>query len=159
MKKEKGLTLVELVVVLAITSILVATAVMTIAGTLPKYRLSRGSRMLYNAILSAKSKAVSLNRNYRLNVINEKTFKVEYDDEGTWTIDGSVQTLPSDIEIITSPTDYVANAAQNLIFTSRGMFDVLNGAENDPIVALKNTKTSDEKSITVNIGGNIRINN
>jgi len=158
MKKNYGFTLIELVVTLVIVSFLVAVTVMTIAGTMPRYKLSRGIRTVFNNMLMAKSKAVTLNKTYRMNVLSSTTFKLQYDDAGSWIDDGGIQTLPPDIEISTDPMDYVANCGANLEFTSRGILNVLGGAQTDPYIILRNTLTNQEKSITVNIGGNLRVN-
>lgn len=153
-----GFTLVELIITLVIVGLLVGVSLMTISGTLPTFKLSKASRELFNSMLMAKSKAVSLNKNYRLNVINSTSFKIQYYDTGAWVDDGGITTLPPDISIPTSPFNYVTNCSTNLEFTSRGILNVLNGAQTNPFIIVKNTINNQQKSITVNIGGNIDIN-
>ncbi len=152
-----GLTLIEVVITLLIIGVMAGAIVMTMSGQLPRYRLSRGIRLFYNHIISVKSRAVSLTKTYRLNVVDEKNFKFQYREGANWIDEGPVYTLPSDVEVSQSPFDYIANSGTNLEFTSRGMLNILSGAQTVPFLALVNTQSNEMKEIEVNIGGNIKI--
>ncbi len=64
MRKDSGFTLTELMIAIAIISILTAFAVPKILGWLPEYRLKRASRELYNNFNLARANAISKNREY-----------------------------------------------------------------------------------------------
>jgi prepilin-type N-terminal cleavage/methylation domain-containing protein len=155
---HSGFTLVELIVTLVIIGVVAAAAIMTIAGSMPNIKLDRGVRALFDSMQLGRSKAVSMNRTYRLNILTDRTFKLEWDNAGTWTQDGMVETLPGDIVIPTSPFNYLTNSLTNLQFTSRGLLNVLNSAQLEPFIAVKNINNNQIKTISVNIGGTITIN-
>jgi len=164
LNKKLGFTTIELIVTLVIVSTLLTVAVMSIIGIMPTYKLSRGARMIFNTMLSAKSKSVSLNKTYRFFCINETQFKLQWRDESnTWHDDTAVLTLPADIAISTSPFDYFSNCNpdgndSNINFTSRGVIGRFNSARLDPFLVITHQHSGEEKSVTVSIGGNIKIN-
>lgn len=161
-KNIKGYTLIELIVTMIIIALVTTVAIVTISGIMPTYKLSRATRSVYNNMVMAKSKAVSLNRTYRLNFLSATSFKLQWQNTSVfpivWEDEGDVTLFPSDIEIATSPIDYFINAGTNLMLNSRGMLDIPGGVTIDPFIVLRNTVTGEEKSITVNYGGNITIN-
>jgi prepilin-type N-terminal cleavage/methylation domain-containing protein len=81
LKKQKGFTLVELMVVLAIITILIAVSAPTIVTGLPKYRVKNAARDLTSKIRRAKSIAVKEHRDIEL-VFN--TADNRYSIDGAW---------------------------------------------------------------------------
>ena len=97
---KKGVTLIELIVVLVIIAIAAALAVPNIAAWLPNYRLRTATRDIVSTMRTAQMKAVSTNLEHR----------VQFDAEaGSYIIqrmttagpppvdDGVAQVLPSGI--------------------------------------------------------------
>lgn len=61
MRKDKGFTLMELMVTIAIIAIIAVTAMPSVIGVFPRIRLSTGARDLHDAVQLAKIRAVKQN--------------------------------------------------------------------------------------------------
>ena len=136
----RGFTLIEVIITMIIIAVVTTVAIITVSGIMPTYKLSRGTRSVYNNMVMAKSKAVSLNRNYRLNFLDSTSFKLQWENTSVipvvWVDDGDVLSISLPISrVATSPIDYLANAAVNLQLNSRGMLDIPGGITIDPFVS------------------------
>lgn len=99
-RNKKGITLIELVVVMIIIAIGAVLLVPNIGGWLPNYRLRSATRDIVSTLRTAQMKAVSSNLEYRVSFANPN-FWLERGDLNSgstiWTAEGAVQTLPSGI--------------------------------------------------------------
>jgi prepilin-type N-terminal cleavage/methylation domain-containing protein len=82
-KKDRGFSLIELIVVIAIMLILSAVAVPTLVNALPGYRLRQASRKLCTHMRQARSMAVKQNRNI---VLRFNTAASQYTIDSTATV-------------------------------------------------------------------------
>jgi len=116
-ESEKGFTLIEVMVTIAILGILIATASPGISSLLPNYRLKSATQDLFTNMQSAKMQAIKANSNYTItfDAINDS-----YNLNGTKNIvlteykSGVCYGHPSS----SSEIEYTSNSVS---FTSRGM--------------------------------------
>jgi prepilin-type N-terminal cleavage/methylation domain-containing protein len=107
--KKRGITLVELVVVMAIVAIGAAFVAPNIGAWIPNYRLRSATRDVTSALRTAQMKAISNNAQYHVSFNQGAgSFILQYQDTGgNWINDGATETLPSGVLIsgITFPGD------------------------------------------------------
>ncbi len=101
---HKGVTLVELAVVLVIIAIGAVLLAPNIAAWLPKFRLRSAARDIVSTMRIAQMKAVSNNIQYRVNfnaaeIGARNSYILQHNAGGVWIDDGALQTLPEGITI------------------------------------------------------------
>ena len=146
-RRQEGFTLTEILVVVAIFSILAAIAIPNWGTLLPTYALNSAARQVQSELHRLKSRAVSENADFRL-VFSGTTFSMEKYSGGSYTATGETRTLPDGITLA-STSDTI------LGFTSRGTsLDI----GSDKTVKLCNIKSAG-KNIVLSDTGRIRIDN
>jgi len=102
---KKGLTLIELVIVMAIIAIGAVLIAPNIGGWLPVYRLKGATKDIVSTLRIAQMKAISTNLEYRVSFANQ-TFLLQKGNLSSgstnWTAEGATQTLPSGITMSVS---------------------------------------------------------
>jgi type IV fimbrial biogenesis protein FimT len=103
---KKGVTMLELVVVLVIIAIGAVLAVPNLGAWLPNYRLRSATRDVASVLRTAQVKAVSNNLDYRVSFTegtgSAGSYILERNSGGVWTNDGVTQILPNGITLATS---------------------------------------------------------
>jgi prepilin-type N-terminal cleavage/methylation domain-containing protein len=101
---RKGITLIELVVVMVIISIGATLIVPNFGAWLPYYRLRGATRDLVSTMRVAQMKAISNNLRYQISFdIANKNYVLQYQNTGGgWVNDGAVQTLPTGVQFNTT---------------------------------------------------------
>lgn len=157
MKKQSGLTLLELCVTIAIFATLSAIALPNFIGWLPKHRLNSAAREVLSSIEYIKLRSVKDNANTAIsfNPANE-SYTVFLDNgaganTGNGVLDGDEVVvkrgqMPAGVHL--TNTTFPANT---LKFDRRGFPSGVSGSAN-----LMNSQGK-TKSITVNIAGNSKI--
>ncbi len=143
---RKGVTLVELVVVLAIIAIAAVLTIPNIGAWIPKYRLSSATRDIVSAMRSAQMKAVSTNTPYRVTFDDaDQSYIIERNTAGLWVPEGELQRLPSGIEFkaITLPGKHAE-------------FNP-NSTASSGSVTLKNPKNAEKRIVLFSATGRIRV--
>jgi prepilin-type N-terminal cleavage/methylation domain-containing protein len=141
---KKGVTLIELVIVMVIIAIGAVLAAPNIGGFLPRYRLRSATRDIVSTMRTAQIKAVSTNREYQVSLDGTtESYILQYKNTmGDWVDEGVTQTLPKGIEI-------VGDAGFNAEFNP-------NSTSSSGSVTLKNPKNSTRK-IVLHYTGRIRV--
>jgi type IV fimbrial biogenesis protein FimT len=107
--KKKGITLIELVVVMAIIAIGAALIAPNIGAWLPNYRLRSATRDVASVLREAQMRAISTNTQYQVSFNPAAgSYILQYQDTGgNWINEGASQKFPSGIVIsgITLPGD------------------------------------------------------
>lgn len=101
---RRGITLIELVVVLVIIAIGALLLVPNIGAWLPNYRLRSAARDIVSTMRTAQMKAVSNNIQYRVNLDGAEigapgSYILQRNSGGLWVNDGGLQTLPAGITV------------------------------------------------------------
>ncbi len=104
---RRGVTLVELIVVMVIIAIGAVLIAPNIGAWLPNYRLRSATRDIVSTMRTAQMKAISNNLQYHVsfNLVPQpptytQTFILEYQNTGgAWVSDGATQALPSGVRI------------------------------------------------------------
>jgi len=146
--RKRGVTLVELVVVMAIIAIGAAFVAPNIGAWIPNYRLRSASRDVTSALRMAQMKAISNNTQYHVSFNpGAGSFILQYQDTGgNWIDDGVSATLPKGV--LLSGITFPGNNAQ---------FNP-NSTSSTGSITLSNTKGS-KKTITLTTStGKVSVN-
>ena len=137
-KDKRGVTLIELVVVIAIIAIGAVLLAPNIGAWLPNYRLRSATQEVVSLLRTAQMKAISTNREYQVSFNpGAGSFILQYHNSGTdWPNEGETQTLPKGITI--SGIGFPGNKAQ---------FNP-NSTSSTGSITLRNTKGT-EKTISL----------
>ena len=147
---KKGITLLELVVVMIIIAIGAVLLVPNIGGWLPHYRLKSSTRDIASTMRIAQMKAVSNNFQYRVNLnsadVGANSYILQYNTGGIiWVDDGAMQRLPSGIII-----------SNNTFPNDRAEFNP-NSTSSSGSVTLQNSKGAQKRITLTSATGRIKI--
>jgi type IV fimbrial biogenesis protein FimT len=143
---KKGVTLLELIVVLVIIAIAATLAIPNIAAWLPNYRLRTATRDIVSTMRTAQMKAVSNNLEYRLQFNAEGSYILQQrTTAGIWINDGVLQRIPSGIRF------HQINLADN-----RAVFNP-NSTSSSGNVALRNQRDTEKRIVLFAATGRIRV--
>jgi len=97
---KKGVTLIELVVVLVIIGIAAGLIAPNLGGWLPRYRLRSATRDIVSTMRDAHMKAVSNRMQYQVNFnVGANSYILRHTSGGLLFDDGPVRTAPSGITV------------------------------------------------------------
>ena len=104
---KKGVTLIELIVVMAIIAIGAVLAIPNLGPWLANYRLRTATRDITSTLRTAQMKAVSINLDHRVTFTegtgNAGSYVLERNTGGVdWIREGVSQTLPAGIQLTTN---------------------------------------------------------
>jgi prepilin-type N-terminal cleavage/methylation domain-containing protein len=103
MMNQKGITLLELIVVMVIIAIGAVLIAPNIGAWLPNYRLRSATRDMVSTMRVAQMKAISNNLIYQISFIGNNSYILQYQNTGgAWVNDGAVQTLPTGVQFNTT---------------------------------------------------------
>jgi type IV fimbrial biogenesis protein FimT len=148
---NKGFTLAEVVVTLAILGIMATIAIPSFMSWLPKHRLQTSVRQIYDDLNLAKMEAVKRNTDVfiQFSPTNE-TYSVILDSNNSGALDGGDTPLKSNIALENGVNINNTGFASNTVgFNNRGM--TVGGATGN--INLSNP--TGNGGVQVNIAGNI----
>ena len=127
---QKGMTLIELIVVMIIISIGAVLTTPNIGGWLNNYRLRSATRDVASTLRLAQIKAVSSNTNYQVvfDTANDSYILQYQDTGGAYVTEGIAQILPAGVKFTTdfgniarfSPSSSVASTGEINFNNSKG---------------------------------------
>jgi type IV fimbrial biogenesis protein FimT len=148
-RRQSGFTLVELLITIAIVSILATISAPNVMKEMPKYRLNGATRQIVVDLMEARMKAVRLNRKVKILFTNDNQYKV-CDDIN---YDGIVDDCEGDAKVVDIQNNYsgvILSASNNPIFNPRGT------ASN--LATINITNSAGTKSIAIAITGRVQVN-
>ena len=168
MKKPKGFTLIEVLIVIGVIGILAAIAIPSYISWLPNYRLKVAARDLYSSAMKAKGEAVKRNQNCALTfnqavggIANVYIVYVDADadcefDVGEIVID-RLQQWPS--QVLLTGVTFTNNDDGNptISFRSNAIPTANGGGLANGTASLSST-SGRVRNVVINQAGNVRIN-
>lgn len=145
MQKEKGFTLIELMVTIAVLAIIAGIAAPSMSNTLEKSRFQKKERELVLIVNHAKSQAILKRTDITLN-LNSSIANTEtaMNWEKGANVNLTIQTLAEDQSL-------GSYSGTNLIFNKNGVVSSLN---QDALISLCNTKLKIKKQLVLTkLGG------
>jgi len=131
---KRGVTLIELVIVLAIIAIGAVLTIPNMGPWIQSYRLRSAARDIVSTMRVAQMRAVSNNMDYRVQITGG-SYVLQRNTMG-WTTDGGTQTLPTGVTIKSNTF-----SGNNPLFSP-------NSSSNGGSLVLENTKKT-QRTITV----------
>lgn len=146
-RSSKGVTLIELVIVMVIIAIGAVLMVPNIGAWVPNYRLRSATRDIVSTLRTAQMKAVSTKMDYRVSFNpGVGNYILRHNSGGIWFDEGAIQTLPSGIQIST-----ITFAGNNAQFDSR--FTSSGGS-----ITLQNSKGGEKRITLGSATGKVTVN-
>jgi len=144
--KKKGVTLIELIVVMVIIGIAAAFFAPNISAWLPNYRLRGATRDLVSTMRTAQMKAVSTNLTYQVSFTTAASYILQYrNTAGTWVNEGVTQNLPTGVSF--SSINFTGN---NAVFNP-------NSTSSSGSVTLQNNRGGERRVTLTSSTGRVRI--
>ena len=142
----KGFTLLEIVVVLAIGSLLAVIAVPALVSQLPKHRLSGAARQVMGDLMWARMQAVSQKNEFRVLIIDTHRYHILDDDDN----DGSPGTGERirERDLRQTYPDVIITHTANPIFFPRG---------SAAMGTITLTNASGSKQLKIHITGRVKL--
>ncbi len=130
---ERGVTLIELVVVLAIAIILIAALSYEYQGWRARYRAEGEVKMLYSDIMKARTLAMTRGKTYFVNLPTSEPKKLLVFEDSEPPPDGNGRLTWTDSMIINETTTYnITSAERHFIIDSRGQLSGVGGMLESP---------------------------
>jgi prepilin-type N-terminal cleavage/methylation domain-containing protein len=151
---KRGVTLIELVIVMVIIAILAALTVPGLGTWMAYYRLRNGSRDIISVLRTAQMRAVSFNMRYGVAFDPANRQFQLYQDSGGLQVDGAVNLLPTGVTYKDGTVALPPDGPGGLPFIS---FFPNSTASAGGTIVLRNSRGS-EKTIQISMAtGRIRM--
>ncbi len=117
-KREKGFTLIELIITISIAVIIMAISAPELRKIMTRNRLNGAGRQIVNDLMNSRMKATSQNNRFRVIFLDNHRYTIHDDDNNNNTVDTGEATLTKDIQ--DSYHDVTFSATADPIFYPRG---------------------------------------
>lgn len=150
MQNQKGFSLIELIVVMAIMGIAAGIAVPVYNNMKPQIRLNGAARQVMGDLMWARMRAISQNNEFKIFFLDNHRYQILDDDDnnGSIKLDGSELTVTKDIQGKYHDVTFTYN--NDPIFHPKG-----NAA---PTATINLTNSHGTKTVTIAITGRVKIN-
>jgi len=152
-KRQPGFTLIEMMIVIAVLTIMASIAIPNFMSLLPGMRLNGAARQVMGDLMAARMKAVKENNNYKVTFQDSTHYEI-WDDDGSDGADHDSETTSDDIKNIQNEYDNVIfSSTGDPIFTPRG---VIKSLSSTATITFQNTSGGCKK-VKVSITGRVKI--
>ena len=147
MRHAAGFTLIEILVVVAIVSILAAVTMPTVAGAMDRYYILSAGQQVASTIRAARVQAVGKNMQLRVrfNYPAAGQYQVVRHSDGTTAV-GQVQILPRDVSF--------QDGAADIAFDTNGRLTTGSVAA---AIVVTNGTAADNRTINVSTSGRVQL--
>lgn len=120
MDKQKGFTLIELMVTIVITAIVTGIALSAYFSLKPKLRVSGAARQIQGDLMWARMQAVKQNNRFRIIFLNNHQYQILDDDDNSGTETAGEWIATKDIQANYGDVTFNPVPSQNPIFDPMG---------------------------------------
>ena len=152
MDKQKGFTLIELMVTIAITGILAGITLSAYFSLRPKLRLNGAARQIMGDLMLARMQAVKQNNRFRIIFLNNHQYQILDDDDNNGADSATEWIATKDIQTNYEGVTFNPVPIQNPIFDPMGRLYWPLGIT----ITLQNS--SGTTTVTVASTGRVKIN-
>ena len=153
----RGLTLLELLLVIVLLGILASLASLRAGPLLSRARLDRGARQVAADLQAARMKAIAQNSRFRVSFRpDSQDYVVDKDEHGDWqrhALDAHTSIAADDARLVLPPGVSITavNSGGDVIFVPRGYVDA------GMTIALGADGATEPRRVVVNLAGRVRI--
>ena len=145
--KNKGFTLIEIMIVVAIIAIIAAIAAPSFQSYITQRRLNGAARQVMTDLMEARMKAANQNNRFRIFFLDTHRYKVL--DDGNNNNSEDIGETSTTRDIHNDYYDVTLSASNDPIFYPRGTAAAL--------ATVTLTNSSGSKNVTVGISGRVKI--
>ena len=150
MKKESGVTLVELIIVIAIVAITVTIGVPSFQTMFANNRIAGQSNTFVGSLYLARSEAVKWNQ--QVDVVSGGDWNTGWQGLTDTDNDGSIDDVLQTVEALTGGTTFSASTANTISYDANGRVTAGTGA-----YTLNNTNAGSTRNINLNLMGRVSL--
>ncbi len=136
MRNQKGVTLIELIIVMVIIAIGATLMAPGLSSWMPHYRLRGATRDIVSTMRIAQMRAISNNLTYQISFDPaNRSYILQYDTGGIIVNDGDVQVLSSGVQFNTTFAGNIATFRSDSTITT-GIVNLINSKGSQKTISL-----------------------
>ena len=140
--RQKGFTMVEVVIAVVIVGILAAIGIPNLLSYMPKSRLSGATRVVAGDLMATRMQAIKLNHTAYMEHTGDRQYQIAY-----------LGVILRSRDLSDDYADVTISDFGSVAFNSRGAADTV-----DSTLPITLTNPSGDKTIDVNLSGRVKIN-
>ena len=154
--RDKGFTLLELMIAIAIVGVLAAISIPTMQPFMAQRRLNGAARQIYSDMAAMRIRAISENKWIAMVIDNNHTYSIFRDNaqSGSKTSSGNQILNVKDIHQTYQDVYISTNPGTIVLFKPDGT----SNSSTITTITLNSISVTGTKSLTINTSGNIQIN-